>query len=65
MPAVSQHLKVLRDAGIVHDAPLGRTRVYGIDAQRLARYRQQVDQFWSHALDILATDGEADERGTG
>ena len=53
-PAVSQHLKVLKDAGIVHDAQHGRTRVYSIDAQRLARYRRQLDQFWSDALRNLA-----------
>ena len=54
-PAVSQHLKVLKDAGIVHDAPEGRTRVYSIDAARLERYRRQLDQFWSDALGSLAT----------
>ena len=53
-PAVSQHLKVLKDAGIVEDAPTGRHRVYSIDAQRLARYRRQLDQFWSQALGDLA-----------
>lgn len=54
-PAVSQHLKVLKDAGIVHDAAHGRTRVYSIDRQRLARYRRQLDQFWSDALGALST----------
>ena len=54
-PAVSQHLKVLKDAGIVHDAPAGRTRVYSIDGHRLERYRRQLDQFWSDALGSLAT----------
>lgn len=49
-PAVSQHLKVLRDAGVVQDAQEGRHRIYSIDAQRLARYRTQLDQFWSEAL---------------
>jgi DNA-binding transcriptional ArsR family regulator len=53
-PAVSQHLKVLKDAGIVHDAANGRTRVYSIDAGRLARYRRQLDEFWREALGTLA-----------
>lgn len=53
-PAVSQHLKVLRDAGIVHDVAQGRNRVYSIDAQRLERYRRQLDQFWADALGNLA-----------
>jgi DNA-binding transcriptional ArsR family regulator len=63
-PAVSQHLKVLREAGIVHDAPRGRHRVYSIDAQRLERYRRQLDQFWSEALGNLAAPTEQ-ERGAG
>ena len=66
-PAVSQHLKVLRDAWIVHDEQQGRNRVYSIAAQRLERYRRQLDQFWSDALGTLAPDdkqeGEPDERG--
>ena len=64
-PAVSQHLKVLRDAGIVHDAPQGRHRVYSIDAQRLERYRRQLDQFWSDALGNLAAPHNEQERGAG
>jgi DNA-binding transcriptional ArsR family regulator len=64
-PAVSQHLKVLKDAGIVHDAPEGRTRVYSIDAARLDRYRRQLDQFWSDALGNLATPNTGQEGETG
>lgn len=52
-PAVSQHLKVLREAGIVRDAPHGRQRVYRIDAARLQRYRRQLDEFWSDAFGNL------------
>lgn len=54
-PAVSQHLKMLREAGIVHDAPSGRNRIYSIDAARLDRYRGQLDQFWSETLANLTT----------
>jgi DNA-binding transcriptional ArsR family regulator len=53
-PAVSQHLKLLREAGIVRDEPHGRQRVYRIDAARLERYRRQLDRFWSDALGNLA-----------
>ncbi len=63
-PAVSQHLKVLKDAGIVEDAQTGRHRVYSIDAQRLERYRRQLDQFWAGALGDLAAPYKQ-ERGTG
>ena len=64
-PAVSQHLKVLRDAGLVHDAPRGRNRVYSIDTARLERYRAQLDQFWSDALTNLAAISTEDEREIG
>ena len=58
-PAVSQHLKLLREAGIVQDEPRGRQRVYSIDAARLQRYRRQLDQFWSDALgNVAATANE-------
>ena len=58
-PAVSQHLKVLREAGIVHDEPQGRQRVYSIDTARLERYRRQLDRFWSDALtNLTATTNE-------
>jgi DNA-binding transcriptional ArsR family regulator len=64
-PAVSQHLKVLREAGLVQDAPQGRHRVYSIDAQRLAKYRRQLDQFWSDALGNLAAPTTEQEREIG
>lgn len=63
-PAVSQHLKLLREAGIVHDAPTGRTRVYSIDVARLDRYRRELDQFWASALGDLAAP-RVHERGAG
>lgn len=61
-PAVSQHLKVLREAGVVHDEPVGRTRVYSIDAARLKKYRRQLDQFWSGALRNLASSAGDDQK---
>ncbi len=64
-PAVSQHLKVLRDAGVVRDAPRGRHRVYSIDAARLERYRRQLDQFWSDALGKLTQASIEQERDIG
>ena len=64
-PAVSQHLKVLREAGIVRDEPQGRQRVYSIDAARLERYRRQLDQFWSGALGNLTTPTNEQERDIG
>lgn len=61
-PAVSQHLKVLREAGIVRDESQGRHRVYSIDAARLERYRGQLDQFWSDALGNLTAASNDQER---
>ena len=64
-PAVSQHLKVLREAGVVHDEARGRNRVYSIDAARLERYRRQLDQFWSDALGNLAAATKTQEKEIG
>jgi len=49
-PAVSQHLKVLKEAGLVADRPEGTRRVYYIDPQGLGALRQWLDQFWDQAL---------------
>jgi DNA-binding transcriptional ArsR family regulator len=62
-PAVSQHLRVLKDAGIVRDRQVGRTNVYSLDAHRLAAYRRQLDDFWTAALGRLATTEESTDDG--
>jgi DNA-binding transcriptional ArsR family regulator len=49
-PAVSQHLKVLKEAGLVADRPEGTRRVYHIDPHGLGALRKWLDQFWDHAL---------------
>jgi DNA-binding transcriptional ArsR family regulator len=49
-PAVSQHLKVLEDAGLVIDQPAGNRRVYRINPDGLAELRADLDRFWSGAL---------------
>jgi DNA-binding transcriptional ArsR family regulator len=49
-PAVSQHLKVLKEAGLVLDEARGTRRVYAIDPQGLAALRSWLDQFWDEAL---------------
>ena len=49
-PAVSQHLKVLKDAGLVFDRPIGTRRIYQLDPDGLAELRAQLDRFWSQAL---------------
>ena len=49
-PAVSQHLKVLKEAGLVVDRPEGTSRVYYIDPNGLGALRTWLDQFWDQAL---------------
>ncbi|RVD56098.1 ArsR family transcriptional regulator [Mesorhizobium sp. M2D.F.Ca.ET.185.01.1.1] len=53
-PAVSQHLKVLKDAGLVADTRSGKERIYRIDPDGLAAFRAEIDQFWSKALAAYA-----------
>ena len=49
-PAVSQHLKVLKDAGLVTDQAAGTRRVYRLNPSGLAALRDQLDTFWNRAL---------------
>lgn len=49
-PAVSQHLRVLKDAGLVLDQAVGNRRIYRVDPDALAALRDQLDQFWNKAL---------------
>lgn len=49
-PAVSQHLRVLKEAGLVLDRPVGNRRIYQLDPTGVAALRAQLDQFWSKAL---------------
>jgi DNA-binding transcriptional ArsR family regulator len=59
-PAVSQHLKVLKEAGLVADRPQGARRVYYIDARGLGALRQWLDQSWEQALAAYQAETEAD-----
>jgi DNA-binding transcriptional ArsR family regulator len=49
-PAVSQHLKVLKEAGLVRDVRVGTRHVYSLDPDGLARLRDYMDRFWNTAL---------------
>jgi DNA-binding transcriptional ArsR family regulator len=49
-PAVSQHLKVLKDAGLVSDRAEGTRRVYRLNPMGLAALRDQLETFWTRAL---------------
>ena len=49
-PAVSQHLKVLKDAGLVMDRPAGNRRIYQLDPDGVGALRAYLDRFWNRAL---------------
>ena len=48
--AVSQHLKVLKDAGLVAEEPVGTRRIYRLNPAGVAALRDQLDTFWDRAL---------------
>ena len=52
-PAASQHLKVLRDAGLVRGRVDGRRRLYRVDVEGLERLRSELDAYWEPALATL------------
>jgi len=49
-PAVSQHLKILKSAGLVIDEPAGTRRIYRVDQSGLRQMRAELDTFWNDAL---------------
>ena len=53
-PAVSQHLRVLKDAGLVAEHAVGTRRIYRLNEAGLAALRDQLDTFWSRALSGFA-----------
>ncbi len=61
-PAVSQHLKVLKEAGLVVDRQEGTRRVYRVDYRGVEAMRRYLDRFWERALDAfkIAVEEEQD-----
>ena len=57
-PAVSQHLKVLKEAGLVTDEAEGTRRIYHIDPNGLGALRAWLDQFWGMALEAFKAEAE-------
>jgi DNA-binding transcriptional ArsR family regulator len=57
-PAVSQHLKVLKDAGLVLDTKAGTRRLYQLDPEGVARLRAHFDQMWTKALSAFQAAAE-------
>jgi DNA-binding transcriptional ArsR family regulator len=65
-PAVSQHLRVLKEAGLVTERKDGTRRLYRVEPAGLAELRAYFDQYWSDALAAFkaAAESESDERRT-
>ena len=61
-PAVSQHLKVLKDVGLVADRRDGTRRVYQVDPAGLAVLRTYLDQFWERSLAAFESEIQTSER---
>ena len=62
-PAVSQHLKVLKNAGLVVDKRAGKQRIYQVDPDGLAALRAELDRFWSKTLAAYKTVVEQPTQG--
>jgi DNA-binding transcriptional ArsR family regulator len=54
-PAVSQHLRVLKNAGLVISQPVGTRRIYRVDPDGLAALRADLERFWGQALATYKT----------
>ncbi len=61
-PAVSQHLKVLKDAGLVADCPAGNRRIYRLDPDGVGALRANLEQFWSRSLQAFKYSVERGEQ---
>jgi DNA-binding transcriptional ArsR family regulator len=57
-PAVSQHLRVLKDAGLVSDTARGTRRVYRVNPEGVAMLRDYLDLFWRRSLANLKSEAE-------
>jgi DNA-binding transcriptional ArsR family regulator len=62
-PAVSQHLRVLKGAGLVTDRPAGARRLYAVDPEGLAGLRGWVESFWDQTLSAFGSFVEEEEGG--
>src|SRR5207253_5727003 len=63
-PAVSQHLKVLKDAGLVEERSEGVRRIYSVRREGLAELRDWLDTFWDDALAAFKEEVEKPERSS-
>ncbi len=62
-PAVSQHLRVLKDAGLVMDSKDGTRRLYQLNPEGVARLRAHFDDMWTSAMSAFKTAAETKPTG--
>jgi len=62
-PAISQHLRVLREAGLIRERRRGTRRLYRARRERIAQLRRYLDSFWGDALERLKAAAERDRDG--
>ena len=61
-PAVSQHLKILKEAGLVTETPQGTRRIYRLDPRGLAAMREWLEQMWARSLNDFIVFAEETEK---
>jgi DNA-binding transcriptional ArsR family regulator len=64
-PAVSQHLRALKAAGLIHDRAEGTRRIYGVDPRGLSAIRTWLEGFWEKSLRSLEAEAERIEKTKG
>jgi len=64
-PAVSQHLKVLKEAGLVEERSEGVRRIYSLRREGLMELRQWLDSFWGDALEAFKMEAEKSHKAKG
>jgi DNA-binding transcriptional ArsR family regulator len=64
-PAVSQHLRVLKEAGLVRDRKQGTRRLYRVEGRGLEALREYLESYWDSALEAFKEAADADEREGG
>jgi DNA-binding transcriptional ArsR family regulator len=64
-PAVSQHLRVLKDAGLVEERSEGVRRIYSLRREGLMELREWLDSFWGDALEAFKMEAEKSHKARG
>ena len=64
-PAVSQHLKVLKHAGLVEERSQGVRRIYSLRREGLMELREWLDSFWDDALEAFKLEAERSHKAKG